>query len=116
MAGGARAAAVVEYLKTVDGSDDKAATQPLTPDEIAKLTGVYAFGVAASDKFEVTASNGVLQIGRPGRFARGIFHLGSWTFYPMGAENVRIVFAEAGAAMTVTVRDPDPVVTARKSV
>jgi len=28
---------------------------------------------------------------------------------------VRIVFAEAAGAMTVTVRDPDPVVTARKS-
>jgi len=71
--------------------------------------------VAASDKLEVTASNGALQIGRPGRFARGMFHLGRWTFCPMGAENVRIVFAETGEAMTVTVRDPDPIVTARKT-
>lgn len=118
MAGGARAAAVVEFLKTIEGADDKAATQPLTADEIAKLTGVYTFGVAASDKLEVTVTNGALQIGRPGRFARGIFHLGAWTFCPMGAENVRIVFAASSSApggMTVTVRDPDPIVTGRKA-
>jgi hypothetical protein len=114
-AGGPRAAAVVEYLKTIEGADDKAATQPLTSEEIAKLTGVYTFGVAASDKLEVTASNGALQIGRPGRFARGLFHLGALTFCPAGAENVRITFAESAGAMTVTVRDPEPVVTARKN-
>jgi len=114
MAGGAKAAAVLEYLKTIEGADDKVATPPLTADEIAKLTGVYTFGVAASDKLEVTAVNGALQIGRPGRFARGIFHLGAWTFCPMGAESVRIVFAESAGAMTVTVRDPEPIVTARK--
>jgi len=116
MAGGPRAAAVVEYLKTIDGADDKAATQPLAADDVAKLTGVYTFGVAAHDRLEVTtAANNTLQIARPGRFARGLMHLGSWTFCPVGAENVRIVFAEASGAMTVTVRDPDPVVTARKS-
>jgi len=114
-AGGARAAAVAEYLKTIEGADDKAATQPLPADDMAKLIGVYTFGVAASDKLEVTASNGALQIGRPGRFARGLFHLGSWTFCPAGAESVRIVFAESAGALTVTVRDPDPIVTARKN-
>jgi hypothetical protein len=116
MAGGPRAAAVVEFLKTIDGADDRAATQPLTADDVAKLTGVYTFGVAAHDKLEVTAApSNAVQIARPGRFPRGLFHLGSWTFCPMGAESVRIVFAESGGAMTVSVRDPDPVVTARKS-
>ena len=115
-AGGPKAAAVVEYLKTIDGADDKVATQPLTAEEIAKLTGVYTFGVAASDKLEVTANNGALQIGRPGRFPRGLFHLGGLTFCPMGAENVRIAFAETTGAITVTVRDPDPIVTARKTI
>jgi hypothetical protein len=115
MAGGARASAVVEYLKTIEGADDKPATQPLAAEEMTKLLGVYTFGVAASDRLEVTVSGGTLQIGRPGRFARGIYHLGNWTFCPMGAESVRIVFAESEHAMTVTVRDPDPIVTARKS-
>ena len=116
LAGGPRAAAVVEYLKTVEGADDKAATQPLAAEDVAKLTGVYTFGFAASDKLEVTNVNGALQIGRPGRFARAIFHLGNWTFCPMGAESVRIVFAESSATMTVTVRDPEPIVTARKNM
>ncbi|HEV3139888.1 MAG TPA: hypothetical protein VGY57_05210 [Vicinamibacterales bacterium] len=115
-AGGPKAAAVVEYLKSIDGADDKVATQPLTAEEIAKLAGVYTFGVAASDKLEVTVSSGALQIGRPGRFARGLMHIGSWTFCPVGAENVRIAFAETTGAITVTVRDPDPIVTARKPV
>jgi len=113
-AGGARAAAVVEHLKGVPGADDAVATQPLTAEDIGTLTGVYTFGVAAADKLEVTASNGALQIGRPGRFARGLMHLGALTFCPTGAENVRIAFAETPGAMTVTVRDPDVVVTAQK--
>ena len=116
MAGGPRAAAVVEYLKTIGGADDKVATQPLTAEQIAKLTGVYTFGVAPSDKLEVTANNGVLSIARPGQFARGMMHLGSLTFCVVGAESVRIGFAEAAGATTLTVSDPDPVVTARKSV
>jgi len=114
MSGGPKAPAVVEYLKTIDGADDRALTQPLSTEDIAKLVGIYTFGVASSDKLEVTVSNGALQIGRPGRFARVIFHLGSWAFCPMGAEQVRIVFAKTSGAMTVTVRDPDPMVTARR--
>jgi hypothetical protein len=115
IAGGPRAAAVAEYLKTIEGADDKVATQPLAEPDVAKLTGVYTFGFSASDKLEVTANGGALQIARPGRFARAIFHLGNWTFCPMGAESVRIVFAESAGAMTLTVRDPEPIVTARKT-
>jgi len=35
---------------------------------------------------------------------------------PRGAEQVRIVFAETSGAVTVTVRDPDPIVTARRQL
>src|SRR5437773_636752 len=41
MAGGPRAAAVIEYLKSIEGADDRVATQPLTAEEIAELTGLY---------------------------------------------------------------------------
>lgn len=115
VAGGVRAAAVLDYLKTIDGADDRIATQPLPPDDAATLTGVYTFGVAAADRLEVTASSGALQVGRPGRFPRGLLHLGRWVFCPVGAENVRIAFAESAGAITVTVRDPDAVLTARKN-
>ncbi|HEY2905183.1 MAG TPA: hypothetical protein VGJ29_04730, partial [Vicinamibacterales bacterium] len=112
--GGPRAQAVVEYLKTIDGADDKAPVQPLSEADIAKLTGIYPFGVTPADRIEVSAIKMQLQFGRPGHYARGLFHLGSYEFCPMGAEAVRIKFIESASAMVVTVHDPDVVLTARK--
>ena len=44
----------------------------------------------------------------------GLTHLGSLEFCPMGAENVRVRFAESTGATVLTVHDPDVVLTARK--
>jgi hypothetical protein len=115
VAGGARAQSVVEYLKSIDGADDKPAVQPLTDADIARLTGVYTFGVTPADRVEISASKNQLQFGRPGHYARGLFHLGAFVFCPIGAENVRIRFSESAGAMIVTVHDPDVVLTARKA-
>jgi len=116
MAGGPRAQAVVDYLKTIDGADERPAEKPLTADEVKKLTGVYAFGVTPLHRIEMTASDkGQLSFGRPGRFARGLTHLGSWEFVPAGAEAVRVRFAESASEITLTVHDPEVVLTARKS-
>src|SRR5690242_4080142 len=112
-AGGPAARAVVEYLKTVDGSDDQPPAEPLDDADIAKLTGVYLFGPTPGDRFEITASNRQLQIGRPGHYPRGLFHMGGLAFCAMGAETVRIRFAEAAGGMQLTVHDPDIVLTAR---
>ncbi len=114
IAGGPRAQSVVEYLKTIDGADDKPPVQPLTEGDIAKLTGTYTFGVTPADRIEISANKMQLQFGRPGHYPRGLFHLGSYEFCPMGAEAVRIRFAEATGGMAVTVHDPDVVLTARK--
>lgn len=115
LAGGEGARPVVEYLKSIEGADDKPAVQPLADADVAKLTGIYAFGGLPSDRMEVTATKNQLQIGRPGHFPRGLFHLGSFEFCPMGAEHVRIRFAEQTGAMVMTVHDPDIVLTARKT-
>lgn len=114
MAGGAAARAVVEYLKAVEGADYRIGPQPLTEAEVAKLSGTYLFGVTPADRIEVTANKNQLQFGRPGHYARGLLHLGAYEFCPIGAENVRIRFAESAGAMTVTVHDPDLVLRARK--
>src|SRR6266487_3513468 len=107
MAGGPRAQAVVEYLKSVDGADERPTEKPLTPEDAKKLTGVYTFGVTPYSRIEVTANaNNQMSFGRPGRFPRGLTHLGSFEFVPMGAERVRIRFTEAAAPMTLTVQDP----------
>jgi len=113
-AGGAPARPVLEYLKSIDGADDSPATQPLTDADVSRLTGTYTFGVTPSDRVEIGADGTGLQIGRPGHFGRGLFHLGGYEFYPMGAENVRVTFAESAGATVLTIYDPEPVLTARK--
>ncbi len=108
MAGGAPAQPVLEYLKSVEGADDRLPEQPLTADDLAKLKGTYESGV------EITVNREQLTFGAGGR-TRGLFHLGSYEFYPAGAEHVRIRFAAASAGVTLTVHDTGVVLTAKKS-
>jgi hypothetical protein len=115
IAGGPSAKAVVDYLETVDGSDERPTEKPLIPDDAKRLIGVYTYGVTPGMRVEITGNDrNQLFFGRPGRFARGMTHLGDFTFVPMGGEHVRVRFAEAGAGVTLTVHDPDVVLTARK--
>jgi len=116
LAGGPRARPVVDYLKSIEGADDQPAVKPLTDADIARLSGVYTFGFTPADRVEISAVKNQLQFARPGHYPRGLFHLGAFEFCPMGAENVRIRFAEAQGTMTVTVHDPDVVLTAQKTV
>jgi hypothetical protein len=115
MAGGAAAKPVVEYLTAIGGADERITEQPITPEERAKLTGTYTFGAAARDRMEVTVNKDTLMIARTGGVARGLMHLGSFEFCPVGAENVRIRFIEAAGVWSLTVRDPEVVLTARRA-
>ena len=116
VAGGPRAQAVVDYLKSIEGADERAVEKPLTPEDLKKLAGVYTYGVTTGARIEMTAgTNGQLSFGRPGRFSRGLTHLGSYEFVPTGSEHVRIRFSEAASGMTLTVHDPDVVLTAKKA-
>ena len=45
---------------------------------------------------------------------RPLYHLGNSVFYPAGAHAVRISFISAGKEMTMTVDDPDLVLTAKR--
>ena len=107
--GGAGAAPVYEYLKSF-GLPEQAASAPMSDDEAAALAGTYVFGVGPADKIEVTAAKGRLTFTRPGTFGRGLMHLGDRVFHPSGAPAVRIKFSEG----TVTVWDPDLVLTAKR--
>jgi len=115
VAGGTRARAVADYLGALGDADDRLATAPLTDADLARLSGVYMFGVTPADRFDVNASNGQLQIARPGHYPRGLLHRGAFEFSPIGAENVRIVFADSPDDLVLTVHDPDVVVTARRA-
>ncbi len=121
MAGGPSAQPVVDYLKTLPGADRKPAAQPLTASEITSLAGSYRFGQNPADQFTVAVSNaGMTSNGWPLTMARGDYsprglgHLGDHAFYPSGATAVRIRFANAGGKMTVSVFDPELIVTAEK--
>jgi len=114
IAGGTEAQPVAEYLRTIDGADDRVSTLPLSDADVAKLIGAYTFGVTPADRIEITAAAGQLQLARPGHYGRTLFHLGTYEFCPMGAETVRVRFAESAGGMVLTVSDPDVVLTARK--
>src|SRR6202022_1027028 len=78
--------AVGAYLSSIGGADEKPAEQPLSAADIAKLTGVYSFGPTPAGRIEITVNKEQLSIARPGQFPRGLFHLGSFEFCPVGAE------------------------------
>ena len=89
--------------------DEPNVRQQLTPyPQIRFQPGDNVIEITASDKNQMS-------FGRPGRFPRGLTHLGSYEFVPMGAEHVRVRFADAAGAMTLTVHDPDVVLTAKKT-
>jgi hypothetical protein len=122
MAGGAPAKAVVEYLTSVGGADERITEAPLTDDQRAMLVGAYAVDALGGDRIDIlpskggsgSGSGGGLQFARSGRVPRGLLHVGSLAFCPVGAENVRIRFAESAGGVTLTVHDPDVVLTAIK--
>jgi hypothetical protein len=113
-AGGDAAAAVVDYLTSVGGADERPALQPLSAEDRDRLPGTYRYGSSAEEAFEVTLQREQLRIARGSRTLQNLRHLGGLVFHPSGAEAVRIQFAAEGTAMTVTVIDGPLTVTARK--
>lgn len=112
-AGGPQAAAVVEYLKTVEGADQAPRLEPLTDVEKTAISGTYSFGKGATEKLDVSVTKGQLSIQRPGGDKHRIHHLGSYAFYPAGAETVRIRFTLAeNKKRSLVIHDPDVVLSA----
>jgi hypothetical protein len=113
MAGGPRAQAVTDYLKTLPGADARPATQPLTAEQMAELAGDYLYGSSADERVTIAVSNNnALTFARIGRPARGLAHIGDRTFFPVGAPLVKIRFRASASGMTLTVHDPDLVMEA----
>ena len=113
-AGGDRAKAVLDYLTTLGDANERPDLKPLTDDEMKALAGTYAFGSGADEKIEIAIVRNNLAFTRTGKSQRGLMHLGGREFYPLGSFATRIRFAEASGRMTLTVHDPDLVLTARQ--
>lgn len=117
-AGGSGASKVYEFLQGL-GDADSEAEAPLSDEERTHLVGTYAFGLAANQVIDVKVENGSgltnqLTWTRKGTIGRPLYHLGQRVFYPAGAPNVHIRFAEESDAIVMTVNDSDVVVTARR--
>lgn len=116
-AGGADAAAVVEYLKGLGDADSPTPTQPLAPADRDALVGKYVYGPGPRDYFTVDVQRDVLGIDRPAAPTRRfLLHTGNLVFFPSGAPSVKISFARLNGNVTqLTIADPEVVLTARRA-
>ena len=113
-AGGAAAKPVADYLTALGKADLRPAVVPLTAEERAALSGTYSFGPAADQRIEIAVVRETLGLLRPGRSQRGLIHAGSFEFFPVGAESTRIRFSVSASRVTMTIHDPDLILTAQK--
>jgi hypothetical protein len=111
--GGPQAKEVYQYLESL-GDAGSPPSAPISEAELAKLSGSYSFGTGPRDRMEVKSERGQLSLTREGGIARGLVHLGDNTFHPAGASAVRVTFRQTPDAVTLTVHDPAPVLTATK--
>ena len=123
-AGGADAAAVVEYLKGLGDADIALPSTPIAPAERDALVGKYVFGPGPRDYFMVDVQRAFsatpsspgqsLGINRPsGPTRRELIHTGNLVFFPTGVPSVKIAFTKDGTQLTVA--DPQVTVTAKRS-
>jgi hypothetical protein len=115
-AGGADAAAVVQYLGALGDADQPLPTQPLAPTERDALAGQYVYGPGPRDHFVIDVQQDRLGIDRPGGPARRfLMHTGNLVFFPSGVPTAKIAFAsERGKVTQLTLADPNVMVTARR--
>jgi hypothetical protein len=118
--GGAGAKNVYDFLQSL-GDADAEPEAPISDEERTKLLGTYTFGIGVTQQIEVTLQRNQgmktdqFTWTRKGSMGRPLYYLGKREFYPAGAPDVRIRFAEDGAAMVMTVNDGEVTLTARRT-
>lgn len=115
-AGGADAAAVVQYLMQAGDSDNRVPTQPLAAADRDAVAGQYVYGPGPRDSFTVDVQRDQLGIDRPaGPSRRNLMHTGDLVFFPIGVPSVKIAFVrEGGKVRRLTIADPEVMLTARR--
>lgn len=118
--GGAGAKNVYDFLQSLGGADEEPEA-PISDEEKTKLLGTYTFGIGVTQQIEVTLQHNQgmktdqFTWTRKGSMGRPLYYLGKREFYPAGAPDVRIRFAEDGPAMVMTVNDGEVILTARRT-
>jgi len=111
-AGREAAKAVVDYLEALGDAGVTQEPAPLSDEDRAACAGVFSYGPADADRFEITDSKGSLQFVKAPGPARGLTHVGNREFYPAGARSVRIRLD--AAASTATLTDGDLILSAAR--
>ena len=116
-AGGADAAAVVQYLASLGDADTPTPTQPLAVTDRDELIGKYVYGPGPRDYFTIDVQQDRLGIDRPGSPARRfLLHTGNLVFFPSGVPNAKIAFGRQRDKVTqLTVADSNVMLTARRA-
>jgi hypothetical protein len=102
------------------GDADADPEVPLSDEEKTKLLGTCSFGIEVTQQIDATMEhNQMLKMAqftwtRKDTMGRPLYHLGRREFYPAGAPDVRIRFAEDGNAVAMMVSDGDMTMTARR--
>jgi len=114
-AGGATAAEVAKYLESLGDADRVYTNLPLADGDTDALAGTFTYGSGEAQTLSVASTPRGLTIKRQGSVERNLFHLGSRTFHPAGADAVRIRFEpDTRPAGYVTIEDGPVVVTAKR--
>jgi hypothetical protein len=114
-AGGARAEQVAKYLESLGDADRGYTNLPLTDEDKDAVVGTFAYGTGEPQRLMVASTPRGLTIARQGAVERNLFHLGSRTFHPAGADAVRIRFEpDTRPAGSVTIEDGPVIVTAKR--
>ena len=112
-AGGPQALPVVKFLESL-GDADWETTAPISEGEMTALTGFYVYGQGETEQIEISTFKDQVRFTRKGGSAVRLFHVGGNAFHPAGADAVRIRFTGTRTTgMTLTIHDPDVVITAR---
>lgn len=107
---------VISYLEGLGNADIKPKSLDVSEDEKKKFAGEYRFGSGENETFVVDVHRlGFLQIARKNSSARKLNKTDENIFSPAGAPSVKIIFKlNDGAAVSLSVHEPEPQVTALK--
>ena len=114
-AGGTGSTEVLKYLESLGDADPRYTNEPLADADRTAILGSYAFGPGATERFVVTSNDRGMSIARSGASARNLFHQGGRVFHPVGADRVKIRFAEGSPSTRMTIEDGPRVVTAQRA-
>lgn len=108
--------AMVAYLESLDGTNERLKNMEMTEAEKAMYIGEYRFGTKENEVFEIKLNRRkLLSLGRKGTFGRSLNRIGETLFTPDGAPSVKIAFVlKDGQAVSLTVHEPEPLVSATR--